>query len=103
MGAYKMAAIKITPPNDFPLGLIRPHMVVIHLLLMLCDLQRVVRNLRPILYTEKLIGLVRNNVFLYDDVSERCLFHLYRRVDIHLITDVSEHCSIFIGEWISTK
>jgi hypothetical protein len=50
MAAYKMAAVKVTPPNDFPLGLIRPHMVVIHLFLMLCDLQRVVRDLRPTLY-----------------------------------------------------
>jgi hypothetical protein len=39
-----MAAVKVTPPNDFPLGLIRSHMVVIHLFLMLCDLQRVVRD-----------------------------------------------------------
>jgi hypothetical protein len=35
MAAYKMAAVKVTPPNDFPLGLIRSHMVVIHLFLML--------------------------------------------------------------------
>jgi hypothetical protein len=35
MAAYKMAAIKFTPPNDFPFGLIRLHMVVIHLFLML--------------------------------------------------------------------
>jgi hypothetical protein len=34
--------------------------------------------------TEKLIGLVRNNIFLCDDVSEHCIY------------------SIFIGEWIST-
>jgi len=47
MAPYKMAAVKITPPNDFPLGLIRSHMVVIHLFLMLCDLQRVVRDLCP--------------------------------------------------------
>jgi hypothetical protein len=40
----KMAAVKVTPPNDFPLGLIRSHMVI-HLFLMLCDLQRVVRDL----------------------------------------------------------
>jgi hypothetical protein len=40
-----MAAVKVTPPNDFPLGLIRSHMVVIHLFLMLCDLQRVVRDM----------------------------------------------------------
>jgi hypothetical protein len=54
MAAYKIAAVKVTPPNDFPLGLIRSHMVVIHLFLMLCDLQRVVRDLVrdlcPILY-----------------------------------------------------
>jgi hypothetical protein len=25
MAAYKMAAVKVTPPNDFPLGLIRSH------------------------------------------------------------------------------
>jgi hypothetical protein len=50
MAAYKMAAVKVTPPNDFPLGLLRSHMVVIHLFLMLCDLQRVVRDLRPTLY-----------------------------------------------------
>jgi hypothetical protein len=35
MAAYKMAAVKFTPLNDFPLGLIRSHMVVIHLILML--------------------------------------------------------------------
>jgi len=51
MVAYKMAAVKVTPPNDFPLGLIRSHMIVIHLFLMLCDLQRVVRDLCPTLYT----------------------------------------------------
>jgi len=51
MAAYKMAAVKVTPPNDFPLGLIRSHLVVIHLFLMLCDLQRVVRDLCPILCT----------------------------------------------------
>jgi hypothetical protein len=50
MAAFKMAAVKVTPPNDFPLGLIRSHMVVIHLSLMLCDLQRVVRDLCPTLY-----------------------------------------------------
>ena len=50
MAAYKMAAVKVTPPNDFPLGLIRSHMVVIDLFLMLCDLQRVVRALCPTLY-----------------------------------------------------
>jgi hypothetical protein len=27
MAAYKMAAVNVTPPNDFPLGLIRSHMV----------------------------------------------------------------------------
>jgi len=46
---YKMADVKVTPPNDFPLGLIRSHMVVIQLFLMLCDLQRVVRDLCPTL------------------------------------------------------
>jgi hypothetical protein len=50
MAAYKMAAVKVTPPNDFSLGLIRSHMVVIHLFLMLCDLQGVVRDLRSTLY-----------------------------------------------------
>jgi hypothetical protein len=50
MAAYKMAAVEVTPPNDFPLGLIGSHMVVIHLFLILCDLQRVVRELRPTLY-----------------------------------------------------
>jgi hypothetical protein len=45
MAAYKMATIKVTPPNYLPLGLLRAHMVVIHLLIMLCDLQGVVRNL----------------------------------------------------------
>jgi hypothetical protein len=51
MAAYKMAVVKFTPPIDFPLGLISSHMVVIHLFLMLCDLQRVVRDLCPILYS----------------------------------------------------
>ena len=50
MAAYKMAAVNFTPPNDFPLCLIRSHMVVIHLFLMICDLQRVVRDLCPTLY-----------------------------------------------------
>jgi hypothetical protein len=50
MAAYKMAAVKVTPQNHFPLGLIRSHMVVIHLFLMLCDLQGVVRDLRSSLY-----------------------------------------------------
>jgi hypothetical protein len=50
MAAYKMAAVKVTPPNDFSLALIRAHMVVIRLFLMLCDLQRVVRDLCPTLY-----------------------------------------------------
>ena len=45
-----MAAVKFNPPNDFPLGLIRSHMVVIHLFPMLCDLQSVVRDLCPTLY-----------------------------------------------------
>jgi hypothetical protein len=51
MAAYKMAAVKVTPPNYFPLGLIRSHMVFIHLFLMLCDLQWVVRDLRTTLYS----------------------------------------------------
>jgi hypothetical protein len=50
MAAYKMAVVKATPPNYFPLGLIRSHMVVNHIFLMLCDLQRVVRDLCPTLY-----------------------------------------------------
>jgi hypothetical protein len=52
MAAYKMAAVKFTPPNDFPLGLIRSHMVVIHLILMLGTEggpQKVVRDLCPTL------------------------------------------------------
>jgi hypothetical protein len=52
MAAYKKAAVKVTPPNDFPLGLIRSHMVI-YLFLMLCDLQRVVRDLCPTLYFNK--------------------------------------------------
>jgi hypothetical protein len=58
MAAYKMAAVKVTPPNDFPLGLLRSHMVVIQLFLMLCDLQRVVRDLRPTLYMCRLFHIV---------------------------------------------
>jgi hypothetical protein len=51
MAAYEMAAVKVIPPNDFSLGLIiRSHMVVIHLFLMLCNLQRVVRDLWPTPY-----------------------------------------------------
>jgi hypothetical protein len=50
-----MAAVKITPPNDFPLGLIRSHLVVIHLFLMLCDLQKVVRDICPILYIKFIV------------------------------------------------
>ena len=49
MAAYKMEAVKVTPPNDFPLSLIRSHMLVIHLFLTLCDLQRVVKDLCPTL------------------------------------------------------
>jgi len=52
MSAYKMAAVKVTPTNDFLLDLIRSHMVVIHLFLKLCDLQSVVRDSCPTLYTE---------------------------------------------------
>jgi hypothetical protein len=55
MVAYKMAAVKNTPPNDVPLVLIRSHVVFIHLFLMLCDLQRVVSDLCPTLY-------IRNNL-----------------------------------------
>jgi hypothetical protein len=53
MAAYKMAAVKFTPPTDFPLGLIRSHPFVIHLILMLGTEggpQRVVRDLCPTLY-----------------------------------------------------
>jgi hypothetical protein len=53
MAAYKMAAVKFTPPNDFPLGLIRSHVAVIHLFLMLGTEggpQKVVRELCPTLY-----------------------------------------------------
>jgi hypothetical protein len=57
MAAYKMVAVKVTPPNDFPLCLIRSHMVVIHLFLMLCDLKRVVRDLRTPLYIYYVQGL----------------------------------------------
>jgi hypothetical protein len=71
MAAYKMAAIKVTPPNDFPLGLIRSHMVVIHLLLMLCDLQRVVsdlvRDLCPTLCFNKLTN--HNFLFIYAHIA----------------------------------
>jgi hypothetical protein len=57
MVAYKMAAVKITPPNDFPLGLIRSQTVVIHLILMLGTdgaPQRVVKDLCPTLYKRTL-------------------------------------------------
>jgi hypothetical protein len=50
MADYKMAAVKVTPPNDFSLVLIRSHMVVIHLFHMLCDLERVVIDLCLTLY-----------------------------------------------------
>jgi hypothetical protein len=60
MAAYKMAAVKVTPTNDFPLGLIRSHMVVIHLFLMFCDLQRVVRDLCTILYISEGPRVVQN-------------------------------------------
>jgi hypothetical protein len=61
MAAYRMAAVKVIPPNDFPLSVIRSHMVFIHLFLMLCDLQRVVRDLRPSLY------FVSYNIFSDED------------------------------------
>jgi hypothetical protein len=57
MAAYKMAAVKVTP-NDFPLGLIRSHMVVIHLILMLGTEggpQSVVRDLCPTVYVHEII------------------------------------------------
>jgi hypothetical protein len=60
-----MAAVKVTPPNDFPLGLIRSHMVVIHLILMLGTEggpQRVVRNLCPTLYITSCRKFVCRNV-----------------------------------------
>jgi len=60
MAAYKMTAVKFTLPNDFPLGLIRSHMVVIHLFLMLCNLQRMVRYLRPTLYIQQHIIVCDN-------------------------------------------
>ena len=49
-GRLQNGGRQVTPPNDFPLGLIRSHMVVIYLFLMLCDLQRMVRDLCPTLY-----------------------------------------------------
>jgi len=55
-----MAAVKFTPPNDFPLGLIRSNMVVIHLFLMLCDLQSVVRDLCSTLY-------IQQHIIVYDN------------------------------------
>jgi hypothetical protein len=58
MAAYKMAAVKVTPPNDFPFGLIRSHMVVIHLFLMLCDLQRMVRDLCPTLQNVLMLNVM---------------------------------------------
>ena len=63
MAAYKMAAVKVTPPNDFPLGLIRSHMVVIHLFLMLCDLQRMVRDSCPTLYRKRATCLAHLIIF----------------------------------------
>ena len=65
MAAYKLAAVKVTPPNDFSLGLIRSHIVVIHLFLMLCDLQRVVRDLCPTLYIA-FNKFVSENVAFYE-------------------------------------
>jgi hypothetical protein len=64
-----MAAVKFTPPNDFPLGLIRSHMVVIHLFLMLCDLQRVVRDLCTTLYIDLVQEYYFNiQAFVYKDI-----------------------------------
>ena len=70
MAAYKLAAVKVTPPNDFPLGLIRSHMVVIHLFLMLCDLQRVVRDLCPTLYTDFIYKFCLKHLLLKEEFSE---------------------------------
>jgi hypothetical protein len=62
MAVYKMAAVKVTPHDDFPLDLIRSHMVVIHPFLMLCDLQRMVRDLCPSLYISRgAVGHVGQN------------------------------------------
>ena len=80
-----MAAVKVTPPNDFPLGLIRSHMVVIHLFLMLCDLQRVVRDLCPTLYNKQL---------------RRCILTLYStcsRTQIH--TRTHNRCASSHFKW----
>jgi hypothetical protein len=60
MAVYKMADVKVNPRNDFPLGLMRSHMVVIHLFLMLCDLQMMVRDLCPTLYITRLTS---NEIF----------------------------------------
>jgi hypothetical protein len=58
----KMVAVKVTPLNDFPLGLIRSHVVVNHLLIMLCVLQRVVMDLCTTLYIGLLVqGTVTNS------------------------------------------
>jgi len=71
MAAYKKAAVKVTPPNDFSLGLIRSHMVVIHLFLMLCDLQRVVRDLCTILYFSLAKGVsISPTVFSVTDLFQ---------------------------------
>jgi hypothetical protein len=66
MAAYKMAAVKVTPPNDFPFGLIRSLMVVIHLFLMLCDLQRVERDLWTTLYFQ----IVEEKSYMFRSFSE---------------------------------
>jgi hypothetical protein len=71
MAAYKMAAVKVTPPNDFPLGLIRSHTVVIHLFLMLCDLQRVVRDLCPTLYLNT-TGMMNLNILRSFWITTQC-------------------------------
>jgi hypothetical protein len=72
MAAYKMAAVKITPPKHFPLGLIRSHMVVIYLILMLGTKggpQKVVRDLCPTLYFDCLLQLTtisyQDSSFIY--------------------------------------
>jgi hypothetical protein len=73
-----MAAVKVTPPNDFPLGLIRSHMVVIHLFLMLCDLQMVIRDLCPTLYIYIYLYNVNFNVNFNVLPSKHILYTLVK-------------------------
>ena len=85
-----MAAVKFTPPNDFPLGLIRSHMVVIHLFLMLCDLQRVVKDLCPTLYITAIYFFTEVNckqklpVRMCCTQRNRQLFDLPRFIPCHI-------------------